>query len=80
MLNNTFITSVSVIELETKVKRRFAKVSILSNSRLSLMMIASATQFHLGNIHLAKCLNRVLNVKAIVAAFNQERALVGPSP
>ena len=27
---------------------------------------------------LALCLNSVLNVKAVVAAFNQEKALVGP--
>ena len=29
------------------------------------------------NVHLAYCLNNVLNVKAVVAAFNQEKALVG---
>ena len=29
------------------------------------------------NTRLAKCLNSVLNVKAVVAAFNQEKALVG---
>ena len=29
------------------------------------------------NIRLAKCLNSVLNVKVVVAAFNQEKALVG---
>ena len=29
------------------------------------------------NARLAKCLNSVLNVKAVVAAFNQEKALVG---
>ena len=29
------------------------------------------------NACLAKCLNNVLNVKAVVAAFNQEKALVG---
>ena len=29
------------------------------------------------NTHLAKCLNRFLNVKAVVAAFNQEKALSG---
>ena len=33
------------------------------------MIIASQTQFHV-----EKC---VLNVKAVVAAFNQEKALVG---
>ena len=36
----------SVLELETNVKRRFAKVSIVSYSRPSLMVIASASQFH----------------------------------
>ena len=29
------------------------------------------------NARLAKCLNSVLKVKAVVAAFNQEKALVG---
>ena len=29
------------------------------------------------NARLAECLNSVLNVKAVVAAFNQEKALVG---
>merc|ERR1711949_139481 len=29
------------------------------------------------NTCLAKCLNSVLNLKAVVAAFNQEKALVG---
>ena len=29
------------------------------------------------NACLAKCLNSVLNVKAVEAAFNQEKALVG---
>ena len=29
------------------------------------------------NAGLAQCLNSVLNVKAVVAAFNQEKALVG---
>ena len=35
-----------MIELETKVKRRFAKVRIVSYSRPSFMMIALASQFH----------------------------------
>ena len=39
------------------------------------------TQFHIYlmgvNARLAKCLNSVLNVKALVGAFNQEKALVG---
>ena len=34
------------LELETKVIRRFAKVSIVSYSRPSLMIIALASQFH----------------------------------
>ena len=34
------------LELETKVKRRFVKVSIVSYSRPSLMIIAPASQFH----------------------------------
>ena len=29
------------------------------------------------NVCLAKCLNSVLNVKALVGAFNQDKALVG---
>ena len=29
------------------------------------------------NARLSKCLNSVLNVKALVGAFNQEKALVG---
>ena len=29
------------------------------------------------NARLAKCLNSVLNLKAVVTAFNQEKALVG---
>ena len=33
-------------ELETKAIRRFAKVSIVSYSRPSLVIIASGTQFH----------------------------------
>ena len=53
-------------------------VSIMSYSRLSLMIFASRTQFH---VHLPwghrQCLNSVLNVKALVGAFNQEKALVG---
>ena len=37
----------SAVELETKVKQRFAKVSIVSYSRTSLMIIASAYQFRI---------------------------------
>ena len=35
------------LELETKAIRRFAKVSIVSYSRTSLMIIASTTHFHI---------------------------------
>ena len=44
------------------------------------MTFASRTQFHVDrgvNACLAQGLNSVLNVKAVVAAFNQEKALVG---
>ena len=37
---------VSSIELETKAIRRFLKVSIVSYSRPSLMIIASVSQYH----------------------------------
>ena len=40
------------------------------------MTFVLASQFHV-NACLAKCLNSVLNAKAVVAAFNQEKALVG---
>ena len=45
------------------------------------MTFASRTQFHIGRSW-GQCLfsielNSVLNVKAVVAAFNQEKALVG---
>ena len=55
-------------------------VSIVSYSRPSLMINASRTQFH---VYLPwgqrpfSIVHSVLNVKAIVAAFNQEKALVG---
>ena len=45
------------------------------------MTFASASQFHVYLVWvkacLAWCLNSVLNVKALVGAFNQEKALVG---
>ena len=46
------------------------------------MTFVSVTQFYIYtyrgvNACLAKCLNSVLNVKAVVGAFNQEKALVG---
>ena len=36
----------SRLELETKAIRRFAKISIVSYNRPSLMIIVSASQFH----------------------------------
>ena len=48
---------------------------------LSRMNSVLGTKFHISyrgvSTRLAKCLNSVLNVKALVAAFNQERALIG---
>ena len=43
------------------------------------MTFALMSQFHILDVCacLAYCLNSVLNVKAVVAAFNQEKALVG---
>ena len=48
-------------------------VSIVSYSRMSLLIIVSRTKFHVER----PCLNSVLNVKVAVGAFNQEKALVG---
>ena len=41
------------------------------------MIIVSASQFHLPCLGtcLAQCINSVLNVRALVGAFNQEKAL-----
>ena len=50
-------------------------VSIVSYSRPSLMIIVSRTQFHV-YLPWGQCLFSVLNVKALVGAFNQEKALV----
>ena len=41
------------------------------------MTFALGTQFH---VYLPWCLNSVLNVKALVGTFNQEKALVGDFP
>ena len=46
------------------------------------MTFASASQFHVYTYcgvkaRVAYCLNSVLNVKALIGAFNQEKALVG---
>ena len=41
-----FASNSSALELETNAIRRFAKVSIVSYSRPSLMITASASQFH----------------------------------
>ena len=40
------LTPARSLELQTKAIRRFAKVSIVSYSRPSLMIILSASQFH----------------------------------
>ena len=37
----------SAVELQTKVKQRFAKVRIVSYSHPSLMIIESVSQFHI---------------------------------
>ena len=62
------------VDLETEVKRRFAKVSIVSYSHPSLMIIAPWTQFHVerpwGQRPFSIVSNSVLNVKALVGAFN----------
>ena len=42
----TLATGDQLLELETKAIQRFAKVSIVSYSRPSLMIIALASQFH----------------------------------
>ena len=49
-------------------------VSIVSYSRLSHIIIAMRTQFH---VYLPWGQRSVLIVKALVGAFNQEKALVG---
>ena len=45
------------------------------------MTFVLASQYHVHlpwvNAHLAYCINSVLNVKALVSTFNQEKALVG---
>ena len=50
-------------------------VSIVSYSRPSLMIIASRTQFHVERPWGQRPFS--INVKALVGAFNQEKALVG---
>ena len=44
--NDNIIHFVIILELETKVKRRFAKVNIVSYSHPPLMIIVLASQFH----------------------------------
>ena len=42
------------------------------------MKLGPRRNYHKGQaVWLAQCLNSVLNVKAVVAAFSQEKALVG---
>ena len=55
----------NVLKLETKVKRRFAKVSIVSYSRLSLMIIVSASQFQVFLL----CGQRLFSI-GLVGAFS----------
>ena len=43
------------------------------------MTFVSASQFHVNLLWVDACFI-VLNVKAVVASFNKETALVGPSP
>ena len=56
------------VELQTKVHIKVPTTA--------LTLKTSWTQFHIYSF-LALCLNRILNVKVIVAAFKQEKALVG---
>ena len=55
--------------------------SIVPNIYLSFMIFLSVSQtpvyLQWVNTHLAQCLNSVLNMKSLVGAFNQEKALVG---
>ena len=53
-------------------------VIIITYSHLSLMIIVSGTKlhFHGVNARLALCLYSVLNVKVLLGAFIQEKALV----
>ena len=46
LLSLTNYKPLSQVELETKVIRRFVKVSIVCYSRPSLVIIASVSQFH----------------------------------
>ena len=55
------------VELQTKVHIKVPTTA--------LTLKTSWTQFHIYSF-LALCLNRILNVKVIVAAFKQEKALV----
>ena len=54
---------------------------MLSNPPIPYEIFALASHFHVYllwvNICSEKCLNSVLNVNALVGAFNQEKALVG---
>ena len=64
----------SVVEVKTKVAEEYAK---FHNHGL-LRLRPNFTSTYLGvNARLAWCLNSVLNVKALVSAFNQEKGIVG---
>ena len=54
------------LELETEDKRRFAKFSIVSYSRLSLMIIALASQFYI-YLPWSQCLFSIVNSVLIVS-------------
>ena len=56
--------------------RNLARVTPTQGSRR--VMTASGQQ--LVNARLSKCINRFLNVKAVVATINKEKALVGAFP
>ena len=55
-------------------------VSMVSYSRQSLMIIALWTKFHVERLWGQRPFSIVSYVNAVVAAFNQEKALVGAFP
>ena len=57
--------------------RRGETSSALKRSIRRFVITEKAPRDHEVNTRLAQCLNSVLNVKAVVAPFNQEKALVG---
>ena len=64
------------MKLECQRKGHKGRVGWLEScSRLSLMIIVSASQFHVYLLWSQCLFISVLNVKALVGAFNQEKAL-----